>query len=404
MPHEQSKVLCPMYRTPAIKRYQKGWRIEFYYAENGELHRQDIRVEKYRRKFANAETAYYWIQENICIPLTKKLRSGWTPKEGSSITREIIKGDKITVQTLLDDFINYKEDAVQAKQLSENSFVNYLQRIETIRKSMKPEYSDILLSTPLDEITPMIAKKYIMRLAALREWEVKTSNNFIKFWRMIYKFAIDNGYTDKNPFEKVSLFVGEEKSKRTLTKEEQIKIYNYLHRENLPFLIFTQLVYTDLIRPVEIFRLQCKDLDPTTRKIILPASKTKNKKERVLLIPQSLEVLFDRYLQEIDYVNTSKEAYLFSENFRPKTSNEPLPSVYASIRWRKMCQELNLPLDCKLYGLRHTGICDLLAVLPLNTVRMLADHSDTKQTIHYANHETEKIRKEVAEKAPIYGV
>ena len=63
-----------------------------------------------------------------------------------------------------------------------------------------------------------------------------------------------------------------------------------------------------------------------------------------------------------------------------------------------------LPDDCKLYGLRHTGICDLLAVLPMNTVRMLADHSDTKQSIHYANHENEQIRKEVAAKAAIYGM
>lgn len=404
MPHEQSKVLCPMYRQPVIKKYQKGWRIEFYYSANGELHRQDIRVEKYRRKFADAETAYFWLQENICIPLLKKLRSGWTPKEGTSIASEIIKGEKITVQTLLEEFINYKEYAVQAKQLSDGSFVNYLQRIETIKKSMKPEYSDILLSSSLDEITPMTAKKYIMKLAALREWEVKTTNNIIKFWRMLYKYAIDNGYTDKNPFEKVALFVGEEKSKRTLTKEEQSRIYDYLHRENLPFLIFTQLVYSDLIRPVEIFRLQCKDLNPVTRTITLPAGKTKNRKERVLLIPQAMEALFDKYLQEIDFVNADKEAYLFSEDFRPQVCGEPLPSLYASIRWRKMCQELGLPIDCKLYGLRHTGISDLLEILPVNTVRMLADHSDTKQTIHYANHENEQIRKEVAAKAPIYGI
>lgn len=219
----------------------------------------------------------------------------------------------------------------------------------------------------------------------------------------LFKFAVDNSLASVNPFEKVALIKGEQKSKRTLSKEEQTKIYDYLHATNVPFLVYTQLVYTDLIRPVEIFRIQCKDLDPVNRKITLHAGKTKNKKERVLLIPQSLETLFDRYLQEIDYANTNKEAYLFSEDFRPKVSKEPLPSAYASFRWRKMCRELNLPDDCKLYGLRHTGICDLLAVLPMNTVRMLADHSDTKQTIHYANHENEQIRKEVAAKAPIYG-
>ena len=387
------------YRIPEVKKYKNGWRIVFWYQKNGELKRHVLRCEKYKKSFERAKDAEVWINENLCVPLLQELRTGWTPEQGMPDFCDKDK-ESIHLTELADLFLEDAYKRYQAKLINYNSYSAYKSFCKVIRSSISVGIEDCNVK----DVTKIKAEKFIIQIKALREWQAKTANNFIKLCRMLFKFAVDNSFTSFNPFEKVPLIKGEQKSKRTLTKEEQSKIYNYLHRENLPFLIFTQLVYTDLIRPVEIFRLQCKDLDPTTRKITLPASKTKNKKERVLLIPQSLEVLFDRYLQEIDYANTSKEAYLFSENFRPEISDEPLPSVYASIRWRKMCQELNLPDDCKLYGLRHTGICDLLAVLPMNTVRMLADHSDTKQTIHYANHENEQIRKEVAAKAPIYGM
>lgn len=362
------------------------------------MKRHILRCEKDKKSFERAKDAEVWINENLCVPLLQELRTGWTPEQGMP---DFCDKDKESIHLieLADLFLEdaYKRD--QAKLINYNSYSAYKSFCKVIRNSIFVSIEDCNVK----DVTKIKVEKFIVQIKALREWQAKTANNFIKLCRMLFKFAVDNSFTSFNPFEKVPLIKGEQKSKRTLTKEEQSKIYNYLQRENLPFLIFTQLVYTDLIRPVEIFRLQCNDLDPTTRKITLPASKTKNKKERVLLIPQSLEVLFDRYLQEIDYANTSKEAYLFSENFRPKTSNEPLPSLYASIRWRKMRQELNLPDDCKLYGLRHTGISDLLDILPANTVRMHADHSDLRQTIHYAHRENEQIRKEVAAIAPIYG-
>lgn len=387
------------YRIPEVKKYKNGWRIVFWYQKNGELKRHILRCEKYKKSFERAKDAELWISENLCVPLTQELQNGWTPEQGMPNFCNKSNND-IRLSVLADLFLEDAYERYKAKLINYTSYSCYKSFCKVISSSTSFGIEDC----NIHEITRVKAEKFIVQIKALREWQAKTTNNFIKLCRMLFKFAVDNSLASVNPFEKVALIKGEQKSKRTLSKEEQTKIYDYLHATNVPFLVYTQLVYTDLIRPVEIFRIQCKDLDPVNRKITLRAGKTKNKKERVLLIPQSLEALFDQYLQEIDYVNANKEAYLFSEDFRPKVSKDPLPSAYASIRWRKMCQELNLPDDCKLYGLRHTGICDLLTVLPMNTVRMLADHSDTKQTIHYANHENEQIRKEVAAKAPIFGV
>ena len=387
------------YRIPEIKKYKNGWRIVFWYQKNGELKRHVLRCEKYKKSFERAKDAEVWINENLCMPLLQELRKGWTPEQGMPGFCDVDK-DNLRLSELADLFLQDAYERYQAKLISYTTVTLYKSFCKTVKSSVTLGIDDCKIT----EITKAKAERFVVQIKALREWQPQSCNNFIRLCRMLFKFAVDNSLASVNPFDKVAMLKGEQKSKRPLTKEEQSKIYEYLHEKNLPFLIFTQLVYSDLIRPVEILRIQCKDLDAEKRKITLPASKTKNKKERVVLIPQSLDALFNRYLQEINFATMDKNAYLFSTDFRPGVSKDPLPSTYSSIYWRKMCRELDLPEDCKLYGLRHTGICDLLSMLPVNTVRIIADHSDTKQTMHYANHENEQVRKEVAAKAPIYGM
>lgn len=398
MGQEETQKFVARYRFPEIKRYKDGWRVVFWYQKNGTLQRHFYRCDKYRKNFRKSIDAEAWISEHICSPINEALQIGWKP--GQPFPTSCKDDEKeLRLSELADLFLENAYERYKANLINYTTYASY----KTFCNIFNNPSSGVE-DRKIKELTKVTAEKIVVKIKALREWSTKTTNNFIRLCKMLFKFAVDNSMISFNPFGKIAPIKGEEKSKRTLTKEEQGAIYKYLHKENLPFLVFTQLVYTDLIRPVEIFRIQCKDVDVENRKITLSASKTKNKKERVVLIPQSLNPLFARYLQEIDFEKSPKEAYLFSEDFRPKVTKEPLPSVYASVYWRKMCQELELPIDCKLYGLRHTGICDLLSILPVNTVRMIADHSDTKQTLHYANHETDQIRREVAAKAPIYGI
>lgn len=391
--------IVPKYRIPVVKKYKNGWRIVFYYSKNGVLTRHIFRCEKYKKSFERAKDAEAWINENLCVPLMEELQNGWTPEQGLP---KFCKKETVTLSELTDLFLADAAERYAAKYINFTSYKSYESFARIIKSCLNPE-SGGLQDYNLRDVTRATAEKIVVRVKTQREWSTKTANNFIKLCRMLFKFGIDNSYLSVNPFEGVALLKGEEKGKRTVTAEEQRKIFSHLKETDLPFLIFTQLVYSDLIRPVEIFRLQCKDLSVEDFKITIPASKTKNKKSRVVYIPDSLHGLFSEYLNRIDFKKTDKEAYLFSYDFLPAKTASPLPSIYASQRWRKMCKDLELPEDCKLYGLRHTGITDLLEILPANTVRMHAGHSDTRQTFHYANHEDEKRQIEVASKAPIYG-
>lgn len=403
---EQMKEWCPRYRMPVLKTSEKGWRVEFYYNKNGCFTRKQIRVEKYRKQFPNNDNARMWIQENIMYPLSEELRKGWTPEQGLP---RLVAGT-ITLKKLLDEFGDDKRQKFGADILRTKSIGTYKTHISVAEQSMLAECGSLIADCDISEITVQQAERYIIGVKCLRDWSVTTANNYLKFMRMVFKFASDNGYISSNPFEKVKLLRGETEGKRPLTKEEMTTVYNHLKEkeDDLPFLIFTQLVYTDLLRPIEIFRLQKKDFDRSTMKFTVSGEKSKNKKTRIAYIPQALQDLFTKYLEKVGFDNLDRNMYLFHENFLPSKPSKwkkviPIGSDYSSRRWAELRKELNLPDDCKLYGLRHTGISDLLDILPANTVRMHADHSDLRQTIHYADHENEQIRKEVAAKAPIYG-
>lgn len=395
--------IAPKYRIPSLKKYKNGWKVEFYYTKNDNLQRQTIRVEKVRKRFASCKEAENWIYENIINPLCVQLQNGWRPEEG-----ELRLGEKpTTLSDLIQLYIDDAAEKHQAKRIGTTTLNCYINNCETMRKTMLAECGKLIDDIAIADLTPSQAEKYIMRVQLSREWSATSTNNYIRFCRMLFEFAVEANLIKTNPFKRVKLLRNEPKGKRLLTEQEKTTIYTHLlsSENNLPFLIFTQLVYADLIRPVEILRLQVKDIvcEDNHITVILPAEKTKNKKSRICEIPQSLQSLFKRYMQHINFSERKPSDYLFHKDFLPAEANEPLPSTYSSMYWRKMCKSLNLSDDCKLYGLRHSGIFDLLSVLPANSVRLHANHATLQQTLHYADHENEQTRHEIASKAPIYG-
>lgn len=400
MGQTQRKNFMPIYTFPEIRKGKKeGWRVIFYYQKSGKMQRHRIRVDKYRKRFATAKESEQWILDNVCAPLAQELARGWTPDKGM---QKFCVAENIKLSELLDMYFEETCEKFEAKLIRDKSLARCKSYCNIIRKALDAT-SGGLEDYNIREISIGTADKIVRRLRAQREWNITSTNNFIKFCRSLFKFAVDNTYISQNPFDKVTRIKGEEQSRRTLTSEEQQKIYAHLRETDLPYLIFTQLVYADLIRPVEILRLQCKDYNKDSWAITLSADKTKNKKSRTVYVPDTLKPLFATYLKTIDFDNLSDDTYIFHEGFRPARAAEPLPSQYASARWAQMRKDIGLADDCKLYGLRHTGITDLLDILPANTVRIYADHADLQQTAHYGDHRHAEKRLEVARRAPIFG-
>lgn len=219
-------------------------------------------------------------------------------------------------------------------------------------------------------------------------WSENTTISYLSVLRNSYQFGIDNKYCVENPFAKVKPS-GQKRKRRAVSNEEWDLILQELYNNNYHFFIFCKIVL-HLIRPAELERIQKKHINLENMSILVTDEISKTSKERIIFLQKSFYEEFKCYLEKIDFNNLSNDSFLFGKKFQPSVL-DAIADVRVSGEWRKVCEKLNLPKDCELYGLRHKGITDMAnAGIPLNVIRLQAGHNQTAMTAHYANHYNEQ--------------
>lgn len=392
---------APNYSFPVLKRSKSGWRVEFYYVNSGgKKVRTNIKCSRYRKNFVSDKDAAEWINANIIRPLSCKLLAGWTPENDLYIEQE----KKVSFIELFSKFMRQKETVdFKMGYLRLETLMSYQSNFKQMKELFGFPHNKMKVfdDWPADSLTPVNAKKIVLKLKENRCWTNATTNNFIRLCRSAYKYGIENDLCKNNPFLSVKYLSDDIKERQLLTDEQLHDIYSYLYETDVPFLFFTQLVYAALVRPVELFRVRIKDLNIEDLTIHLGKGRTKNKKARDIIIPDALAPLFNMFVS-LYVVGKPADCFLFSDHFVPGRVQKS--SVYSSSRWKALRLALNLPESCQLYCLRHTSITNLLSFMPANTVRKLADHHSLEVTSIYSNHETLTMQNEIRLKAPIYGL
>ncbi len=154
---------------------------------------------------------------------------------------------------------------------------------------------------------------------------------------------------------------------------------------------------------ISIFAVAKTTFDLANRRITFPATITKNHREKTVQLPAALENVLQKYLEKVNISSYSSDLYLFSRDLKP--GKEQMYKSYASRKWKLMRQELDLPLDCKMYALKQTGITENLnSGIAFNNVRNQCGHEKADMTAYYARMATEKSFAEIRSKGVCYGV
>lgn len=370
---------------PELKKSKKsGWRVEYYV--HGK--RKVIRVEKIRKWHKNATDAEKMIKETIIKPLTIKLLSHSIVTENSTENKGIDFNDLFRLYT---SFLSTKFEKNKTKTYEQYlSYTTKLQNYITHTKQNK---------RLIREWKSKDIQAYIIYL---QESKLKNAsiNQHIRFIKSLFSWCCESEYLEKNPTDNIKkLKIIETEEREILKQEELTKISTHLEKNDFNFYVFTQLVYSCLLRPIEIYRLQIKNIDFENKLIVLSGEKTKNHKYRKIVIPNELWNKTSDFWKNLQ--KTNQDYYIFSEKHTPG-KKQIEESNTASIKWRKMIKELNLNESIQLYGLRHTAITKLLEILPTNTVRMHANHSNISMTAHYGRHITEEMQESMRQKISIY--
>ena len=426
------------YLPAVLRQNSMGWYIEYYaYNEISQsLERKRVRVNR-ERKRARTFAEFRSITTQMIIRINCRLAGGWSPyaitdttqvvqvvpmqaaqPQGVPVTTAIhlpsssFTQSSMPVQPMDDGSILMTEMierfiGVKKRDLTENTMRSYKSFCNGLKKWILQKHPDLRSN----RFTRRLAVEYMdyvlegnnaNKNGKARKHEDgtvsnRTYNNNLKQGRALFSWAVEKCYCEENPFEKIKTKREEIKTRVLIPEEWRKKIREYFEKTNPQYLIICELVHTSLIRPVEISRLQAYMVHLTESCIELPATITKNHKERRARLSEELKEMLSRHL-----TGAQPNDFLFADKCWRCGKVAMSSHTYGNV-WEAMRNEIGLPKEMQLYSLRDTGINGMLkaGIDPLS-VMQAADHSDLSMTTRYANHVDPELFKRLNEKAPSF--
>ena len=305
------------------------------------------------------------------------------------------------VKKMFEEFIKEK-----SKELKKTSMVSYSTFCKQLAEWLQKNYPTLTTG----EFTQEIAVEYLefvnrggnsngkkvvrTRLHAERV-SPRTYNNNMKMGRGVFTWAVEHCYLTENPFAKIKKKREGEKTRTIIPAEDRTRIFNYFKENNPAMCIIMQMVFTSLIRPIEITRIQVEDIDFVNHCIHLPGNKTKNGKSRDSRMDELLEQMLLKHTK-----HAKPTDYLFADKSW-KCGKQPMSQHSFTNTWIDMRDEMKLPKEYQLYSLRDSGINSMLEEgIPALDVMQAAGHSDLSMTTRYGNHKNPNLIKKLNNAAP----
>ena len=222
-----------------------------------------------------------------------------------------------------------------------------------------------------------------------------TYNNMIRLGSVLFICAIAKCYTRVNPFDGQKRKRVLEKT-RTIIKPEHQALIDKWFADNQPEMrIVCRLIYTSLLRPIEITRVQVKQIDFVNHCIRMPREKTKTWEAREGRLDAELEEMLRKHIQ-----GANPDDYLFADSLW-RCGKRPMGNGTYGKAWDRMRTDLKLPKEYQLYSLKDTAINSMLkAGVDDLSVMQAAGHKDLSMTTIYANHHDDKLIDNLNQKAP----
>lgn len=369
---------------PAVAHHNKamGWIVE-YYAYNPikkDLDRKRFRLNNLRAKTSAAQ--FKMQVAEIVRTINNRLAGGWTPFGESENSRYYTSIADVMQMYIAEKTRELRPDSMRSYRSFCNIFGQWCDK--NVPKIQCTLFNKVL------------AVKYMDYYYNDRNASGKTYNNHLKMARAFFAWAKEKCYCKENPFELMKTKKEEKKKRILIPADTRKQIKSYFEDKKPAYIAVMELVYTSLLRPTEICRIQIKQIDLQNGTIYMPPDKTKNGNERYAFLS---EELCERLRQQI--AGKQKDMYLFGTGYIPK--KDPISSKMLRKDWDKMRKALQLPDEMQLYSLRDTGINNmLLAGIDPLTVMQAADHHDLAMTTRYANHANPNMIRTLSELAPTF--
>ena len=365
------------YTPPILKKTaSRGEHIEYYVYNpvTMKMERQRIRLEKLSHQFKN-RSQYKQMVMQLMMNLTGKLAGGWTPYGENQNVAEYTPINKAIEAYIAD----------KSRDLRKASMVSYISVAKIFVEWLITQNIHEMASHLLNQRT---CQRFMDELRDRPKFNNNTYNTYLKKYRACFAWMVDRGYCKENPFEKIKTLKKQEKIRQLIPVDARETVINHVRTSKHPnYEIVMHLIFTSLIRPSEIERLQVRDVDLKNKCIHIPANKAKTHKDRDAALSDTCIAMLIPLLSKPGILPTW---YLINSNY--ECGPEPCYHGMFKKHWMKIRKECGLPDEMQLYSLKDSGITEMLeAGVSINQVKEAAGHADISTTNKYIGKDTEKM-------------
>ena len=348
----------------------------------GKMVRQRMLVNKLKSRFSSRSDFRAHISE-VIVTINAKLAGGWTPFNTQQDSREFTPFDKAMEMYVAD----------RKRDLRDASIVSYVSTCKLLTDWLA---SQGISTMAVNLFNGRMAIRYMDYLLTRPRFNNNTYNTYLKKYRACFNWLKEHAYVQENPFEHIKPRMELEKKRGLIPADAREKVLRYVRASDVPnYEIVLHLVFSSLIRPSEIERLQVEDVDFENRSIHISSEKAKTHIDRHAPLSDDCIVL----LRKIGVERAPKRYFLLGKDLVP--AREQCWHGKFKKEWMKVRAACGLPDSMQLYSLKDSGITEMLqsGIDPL-TVMKAADHHDLSITTRYASHRDDNMIKKVRELAP----
>lgn len=197
----------------------------------------------------------------------------------------------------------------------------------------------------MDQIGKPIVTQFLNEI--LRKTSARNRNNYLTVLSAVFSVLTDNDLIQKNFITAIKKLPTKPQRNKSYSPALNDQIFEYLNIKDPYLLLFIKIVSYNFLRPVEVVRLRCGDIDLKDRKITV---QSKTKANKIKVIPELL--LSD--LSNLDLSNP--DYFLFTPDDQPGLieTNDRDKRSYWGRRFSKVKTHFSLDKDYTIYSFRHT--------------------------------------------------
>lgn len=279
----------------------------------------------------------------------------------------------------IDKVLKHKE-----LHLAKTSFISFKNRINSFKSYLS---SRDLLSADVNDITKRHIIEFLDSRTFVDKISGRTRNNLLIDIKSLFSCMIDMELLKDNPAIKIKKVNQTSEKNQYYQKEELNELFEWLELNDPYLLLFCKFIYFTLIRPIELTRLQVKDIDLKNMVVNIPAHKSKTRRSQSILI---MEVFKDEILK-MNLQEYPPDYYVFSAKKVPHSV--PTTRDYFTDKFKNAKLALGLSSNHTMYSLKHTAISNLLMNgAPESDIRKYSRHTSSAFEAYTKYYEMQKPR------------